>query len=153
MEAFPFIDVSGPPDERGLQYGRQARDRIQRSVELYGGRIERLGLGRDDLARLVEMQDIKAPPAGPPPLGIEGTEPTDHGLVLVGVDEQILHHEGHGAEIAVELRLKGRTDRRQSFCDGAVMLVVDRRCIGEIGHHDVQVGAVEGFREGPGQVL
>ena len=36
-EPFPLIELSGGPRERGLQYGNQARDRIRRSVQLYGG--------------------------------------------------------------------------------------------------------------------
>jgi predicted choloylglycine hydrolase len=52
-EPFPFIDVSGTPHERGVQIGQRARERIERSVTLYAGRIERLGLTRADLARLV----------------------------------------------------------------------------------------------------
>lgn len=37
IEPFPLVELSGGPRERGQQYGRQARDRIRRSVELYGG--------------------------------------------------------------------------------------------------------------------
>lgn len=33
---FPLIELSGDPRTRGLQYGTQARDRIRRSVQLYG---------------------------------------------------------------------------------------------------------------------
>ena len=33
--AFPFIEVSGPPHNVGLQYGRKAATRIHRSIEIY----------------------------------------------------------------------------------------------------------------------
>lgn len=36
IELFPLVEVSGAPRERGRQYGRQARDRIRRSIALYG---------------------------------------------------------------------------------------------------------------------
>lgn len=37
IELFPLVELSGAPRERGLQYGRQARDCIRRSIQLYGG--------------------------------------------------------------------------------------------------------------------
>lgn len=40
---FPFISVSGNPTERGLEYGRQATDRIKLSVQLYGQTLVDLG--------------------------------------------------------------------------------------------------------------
>jgi len=52
-EPFPFIDLRGGPRERGLAYGREARERIERSVALYGGRLDALGVSRADLERLV----------------------------------------------------------------------------------------------------
>lgn len=33
---FPVITVTGPPEERGRAHGRQARDRITRSIAMYG---------------------------------------------------------------------------------------------------------------------
>lgn len=35
----PLIEVSGAPHERGVQYGRQARERIHRGVALYTARV------------------------------------------------------------------------------------------------------------------
>lgn len=37
IDLFPLVELSGGARDRGLQYGRQARDRIRRSVSLYGG--------------------------------------------------------------------------------------------------------------------
>lgn len=34
-EHYPLIQISGPPYERGFQHGRQARDRVATSVEIY----------------------------------------------------------------------------------------------------------------------
>jgi isopenicillin-N N-acyltransferase like protein len=36
FELFPLVEVCGPPLERGRQYGQRARDRIRRSIALYG---------------------------------------------------------------------------------------------------------------------
>ena len=52
---FPLIDISGAPFERGVQYGRQAKERIARSVALYGGRLQRLGLSPARIADLVQV--------------------------------------------------------------------------------------------------
>ncbi len=52
--AFPFVDVSGAPAERGRQYGQAAAERIRRSVALYGGRLASLGLDGDGLRALVD---------------------------------------------------------------------------------------------------
>jgi len=39
-EAFPLIEVSGPPRERGRQYGRQAADRIALGIRHYTQQLE-----------------------------------------------------------------------------------------------------------------
>jgi isopenicillin-N N-acyltransferase-like protein len=52
-EPFPLIEVSGPPHERGRQYGRQAAERIRRGVVHYSGQLARLDLDRDGVAALV----------------------------------------------------------------------------------------------------
>ena len=41
---FPLIEMSGPPRERGQQYGGQAADRIGRSVEYYVAQLEAAGV-------------------------------------------------------------------------------------------------------------
>lgn len=52
--AFPLIDVEGPPFERGLAYGRGAAERVRRSVDLYRGRLQRLGLTDREVSLAVE---------------------------------------------------------------------------------------------------
>ena len=47
-EPFPLVEVSGPPRERGRQYGRLAEARIRRGVEHYTSQLTRLAL--DDAA-------------------------------------------------------------------------------------------------------
>jgi isopenicillin-N N-acyltransferase-like protein len=52
---FPLIEIAGPPFARGESYGAQARKRILRSVTLYRGRLEKLGLTSDRIADLVRQ--------------------------------------------------------------------------------------------------
>ena len=52
-EAFPLIDVSGAPYERGRQYGQQAAGRIRKGVAHYGAQLGRLGLDEAAVAGLV----------------------------------------------------------------------------------------------------
>src|SRR5580692_7649375 len=52
-EPFPLIEVSGPPHERGRQYGRQAAARIRKGIAHYTAQLARLSLDRDGIASLV----------------------------------------------------------------------------------------------------
>ncbi len=47
-EPSPLIEISGPPRERGLQYGRAAASRIRRGIAHYAAQIR--GLAADDRA-------------------------------------------------------------------------------------------------------
>ena len=51
-EAFPLIEVSGPPRERGRQYGRQAAERIARGVGHYTEQLTRARLDHDSIRAL-----------------------------------------------------------------------------------------------------
>ena len=44
FDNFPLIEISGPPMERGFQYGEQAKDKINFSIELYSKSLRDLGL-------------------------------------------------------------------------------------------------------------
>jgi isopenicillin-N N-acyltransferase-like protein len=46
IEPFPLVEVSGPPRERGRQYGQQAATRIARGIEHYAGQLERSAFDR-----------------------------------------------------------------------------------------------------------
>jgi isopenicillin-N N-acyltransferase-like protein len=52
-DAFPLIEVSGPPHERGRQYGRQAAARIRKGVAQYGTLLAREGLDAAAIEALV----------------------------------------------------------------------------------------------------
>jgi isopenicillin-N N-acyltransferase-like protein len=51
---FPLIELSGPPRERGRQYGTAAADRIHRSAEIYLTAFEKQRLGADRVRALVD---------------------------------------------------------------------------------------------------
>ena len=53
FEPFPLIEVSGPPQERGRQYGRQAAARIRRGVAHYSGQLAAMDLDRGGVVALV----------------------------------------------------------------------------------------------------
>ena len=52
---FPLYEISGPPFERGLQYGQLAKKRIITSVEIYTDSLKTVGLDKDMLGRLSEQ--------------------------------------------------------------------------------------------------
>jgi isopenicillin-N N-acyltransferase-like protein len=49
----PLVDISGPPHERGVQYGTQAAARIKRGLRHYGEQLRRLGLDAPATSALV----------------------------------------------------------------------------------------------------
>lgn len=50
MTAFPTVELSGPPPERGRQYGEQCREQIGRSIDYYAEYFAAtLGVGWDEL--------------------------------------------------------------------------------------------------------
>ncbi len=54
ITAFPLIEISGSPRERGNQYGEQARARIHASVAIYGDQLSALGLTADGRQALLD---------------------------------------------------------------------------------------------------
>jgi isopenicillin-N N-acyltransferase-like protein len=54
VDTFPLIDLSGPPRERGRQYGAAVPERIARSIALYRNQMQRRGLERDEQQRLAQ---------------------------------------------------------------------------------------------------
>jgi isopenicillin-N N-acyltransferase-like protein len=51
---FPLVEVSGPPFARGRQYGQQAAERVQRSLKLYAGQLQKMSLGWDEVRGMVQ---------------------------------------------------------------------------------------------------
>lgn len=51
--AFPLIEISGPPEARGKQYGQKAGDRIHKGVGHYTEQLRKLSLDRSKLCALI----------------------------------------------------------------------------------------------------
>jgi isopenicillin-N N-acyltransferase-like protein len=51
--AFPLIEISGTPFERGRAYGQAVAGRIRASIGIYAGQLAKLGLGRDEVREVV----------------------------------------------------------------------------------------------------
>src|SRR5262245_17957767 len=93
IEAFPLIEVSGPPRERGRQYGRQAATRIARGIEHYAAQLARSSFGWDGIRSTVSDYLPR----------IEGFEPTY-------VDEMRGIAEGAGVDFEAVVLLNARTE-------------------------------------------
>ena len=50
-----FIEISGPPFERGRQYGQQAAAEIRRGIEHYESQLRSFQLGERQLVQIVDM--------------------------------------------------------------------------------------------------
>lgn len=53
VEPSPFIELTGPPRERGCDYGRKAAERIARGISHYAAQLQGLGLDRAAISGLV----------------------------------------------------------------------------------------------------
>jgi isopenicillin-N N-acyltransferase-like protein len=60
---FPLVQVEGGPRDRGRQYGRQATDRIGKSLEIYTAAFGAKGLGWDKVRRIAARFAESIPPA------------------------------------------------------------------------------------------
>jgi isopenicillin-N N-acyltransferase like protein len=97
----PFIDVSGPPRERGRQYGEQAKARIKRGIEHYSVQLATSKLGWPDIRAIVDTYEPK----------IASFEPAY-------IEEMKGIAEGAGVEFAAVVLLNARTE---------VLKLADRR--------------------------
>lgn len=53
VQPCPLIEVSGTPQQRGLQHGRQASERIHRGIADYSAQLQRSGFGDAELREAV----------------------------------------------------------------------------------------------------
>lgn len=51
--SFPLVSISGSPRERGRQYGEIARDRVRRSIALYGDQLAAFGCSTSEASDLI----------------------------------------------------------------------------------------------------
>jgi len=115
---FPLVETGGTPRHRGLAYGEQARERVDRSVELYAGRLRHLGFTMDDIGRLtgIFLPRIKewAPDLVEEMEGIASGANSDlPSIMLVNARTEILQ---------LAKREKGLSDDEPDGCTGAVIL-------------------------------
>ncbi|HVZ44471.1 MAG TPA: C45 family peptidase [Ramlibacter sp.] len=89
----PFIDIAGPPRERGQQYGEQARERILRGIGHYTAQLEGARLGWSDIEALVQTY-----------------EPTIADFEPAFVEEMRGIAEGAGVDFAAVVMLNARTE-------------------------------------------
>jgi len=125
-EAFPLIEVSGPPRERGRQYGRQAAGRIALGVEHYTGQLARSSCDWPTIRGLVQdylpQIDAFEPAYVEEMRGIaEGAGLDFEAIVLLNARTEILKlaQRGRAAERAGEAREPASPD---DACTGVVAL-------------------------------
>src|SRR5437868_13938118 len=53
IEPFPLIEISGPPRERGRQYGQQTADRIRKGAAHYMAQLQGMSLDAAAISALV----------------------------------------------------------------------------------------------------
>jgi isopenicillin-N N-acyltransferase-like protein len=117
---FPLIELSGGPRERGLQYGQKARDRIHRSMQIYGGQLKGMDLDRAGIEPIVQsfLPKIEAfdPAYVEEMRGIaEGAGVTLGDIAMINARTEILRL----AQRESELR---RLDKHPDGCTGVILL-------------------------------
>lgn len=130
-EPFPFISISGPPYERGKQYGVAALERIHRSSAMYSGTLNRIGLTDAEKAALISsfLDRIAEFDAA----YVEEMKGISEGA---GVDLSEIVMINARTEVVAKARLDGRIralDRPDDGCTGAVVLP-ERSATGQTLH-------------------
>ncbi|MDA9421031.1 C45 family autoproteolytic acyltransferase/hydolase [Bradyrhizobium sp. CCBAU 53380] len=121
VEPFPLIEISGPPYERGRQYGRKAADRIRKGASHYYAQLKELSLDSAGIAALVRdyLPVIEAfePTHVEEMRGIsEGAGLPFEGVALLNARTEVLNL----ARSEVRARFKTLDDR--DGCTGVVVL-------------------------------
>jgi isopenicillin-N N-acyltransferase-like protein len=93
VPACPLIEVSGPPRERGRQYGAQAAERIKRGIEHYAGQLDANQLAWTEIEAIVAK-----------------FEPTIAAYEASFIDEMKGIAEGAGVPYAAIVMLNARTE-------------------------------------------
>ena len=119
---FPLIEVSGPPRERGRQYGRQAAARIARGVEHYTEQLGRMRVDWPAIRGLVQdyVPEIERfePAYVEEMRGIaEGAGLDFEAVVLLNARTEILKLGGQSRQ-----RRKPKADTENDACTGVVAL-------------------------------
>ena len=98
-EPFPLVEISGTPRMRGLAYGRQAKQRIFKSIAHYKAQAERLGLSQETLSAIIEKY-----------IPIVSSAGTPAGIFAPYLEEIQGIAEGSGATFQVIFLLNARTE-------------------------------------------
>src|SRR5262245_58878265 len=119
VAGFPFIEVGGPPRERGRQYGEQAAARIKRGIEHYSAQLELAKLHWKHVAAIGTQ-------FGPSIASFDSSYPEE----MQGIAE------GAGVEYAAVVMLNARTEvlkiaQRRQHGEGGVFLESDE-CTGVV---------------------
>jgi isopenicillin-N N-acyltransferase-like protein len=114
--ACPLVEVSGPPRERGRQYGEQARDRIRLGIEHYAGQLAASRLSDDALRTLVARFE-------PTIAGFDATYPEEMRGIAEGADVAFERVVLLNARTEI-LKLAQRRAQGEAEPDGCTGLVV-----------------------------
>lgn len=119
IEPFPLIEVSGPPRQRGVQYGQQAGARIHKGVAHYTRQLEELKLGRAEIAALV--RDYLPVIGAFDPDYVEEMRGIAEGAAIELEYVALLNARTEILQLA-RRRLAAEKDREPDGCTGAVLM-------------------------------
>ena len=162
--SLPAARHTRSPAARPAVCRRSRRERSQLpevAAQVRARAVVRVAELAHDLALLVEVEDVRAVPAGPPAVaGLEQPAhqrrsrvievvlagPADRRLARAFVDDAVIHQKRHRAKRARELGQERLANRVAPAMLAAVARQVDG-VVGEEGHHVVEVVGVEACDE------
>jgi isopenicillin-N N-acyltransferase-like protein len=121
IEPFPLIEISGPPYERGRQYGRKAAGRIRKGTSHYFAQLKELSLDSSGVAALV--RDYLPVIEGFEPTYVEEMHGIAEGAGLPFEDVALLNARTEILKLArPEVRARLKTSDDPDGCTGVVVL-------------------------------
>jgi len=121
VEPFPLIEISGPPHERGRQYGQKAADRIRKGTSHYFAQLKELALDGAGLSALV--RDYLPVIEAFEPAFIEEMRGIAEGANVPFEDIALLNARTEILKLArPEIRARLKTSEDPDGCTGVVVL-------------------------------